>query len=53
MIEFMIGLGGMAVGGAIAYGDLRAKIGRLEGKMELISKNVTIIMNNNNIKKEK
>lgn len=47
MIETILALGSMAVGGAIAYGDLRAKIGKLEGKMDLISKNLTVIMNNN------
>jgi len=47
MIEMVIGLGSMAVGGALAYGDLRAKIGRLEGKMDMISKNLTVIINNN------
>jgi len=47
MIETILGLGGMAVGGALAYGDLRAKIGRLEGKMDMISKNLTVIINNN------
>lgn len=52
MIETIIGLAGMGIGGALAYGDLRAKIGRLEGQMKLISKNMIVIMNNNN-KKEK
>ena len=47
MIETILGLAGMAVGGALAYGDLRAKIGKLEGKMDLISRNLTVIMNNN------
>jgi len=47
MIETILGIGGMAVGGALAYGDLRAKIGRLEGKMDMISKNLTVIINNN------
>jgi len=47
MIETIIGLAGMAAGGALAYGDLRAKLGKLEGKMELISKNLTVIINNN------
>jgi len=47
MIETILGLAGMAAGGALAYGDLRAKIGRLEGKMDLISRNLTVIMNNN------
>lgn len=47
MIETILGLASMAVGGALAYGDLRAKIGRLEGKMDLISRNLTVIMNNN------
>jgi len=50
MIETLIGLGSMAVGGALAYGDLRAKIGRLEGKMELISKDLKVIMLNNHKK---
>ena len=47
MIETIIGLAGMAAGGALAYGDLRAKIGKLEGKMELISKDLKVIMLNN------
>ena len=50
MIETIIGIGGMAIGGAIAYGDLRAKIGKLEGKMDLISKNLRVIMLDNNKK---
>ena len=47
MIETIIGLAGMAAGGALAYGDLRAKIGKLEGKMDMISKSLTVIINNN------
>ena len=31
----------------VAYGDMRYRIGKLEGKMELISKNMRVIMNNN------
>lgn len=50
MIETIVGLAGFAIGGAIAYGDLRAKIGKLEGQMNLISKNLIVIMNNNNKK---
>jgi len=50
MMETIIGIGGMAIGGALAYGDLRAKIGRLEGKMELISKDLKVIMLNNHKK---
>lgn len=51
MIEFVMVGAGIAVGGAIAYGDLRAKIGKLEGKMELISKDIKVILNNSNNKK--
>jgi len=51
MIEVIIGGVGAGLLGAIAYGDLRAKIGKLEGKMELISKDIKVIMYNNNIKK--
>jgi len=29
----------------IAYGDMRSRVGKLEGKMELISKNMKVIMN--------
>jgi len=47
VIETIIGLGSMAVAGALAYGDLRGKIGKLEGKVDLISKNITVILNNN------
>ena len=47
MIETLIAVGSFAIGGAIAYGDLRAKIGKLEGQMQLISQNLTVIMNNN------
>jgi len=50
MMETIIGIGGMAVAGGLAYGDLRAKIGRLEGKMELISKDLKVIMLNNHKK---
>ena len=28
----------------VAYGDMRYRIGKLEGKMELISKNMRVIM---------
>jgi len=47
MIELVLGAAGGAIAGAIAYGDLRAKIGKLEGKMELISRDIKVIMNNN------
>jgi len=50
MIETIAGIGVFAVGGAIAYGDIRYRIGKLEGKMDLISKNLTVIMNNSNHK---
>jgi len=48
MIELILGVGGMAIGGAIAYGDIRYRLGKLEGKMDLISKNLIVIMKNNN-----
>ena len=48
MIEYFAGIATAAIGGAIAYGDLRGKIGKLEGKMDLISKNLTVMMNNHN-----
>ena len=47
MIELILGVAGAGVAGAIAYGDLRAKIGKLEGKMELISKDIKVIMDYN------
>ena len=47
MIEYFAGLATAAIAGGIAYGDLRAKIGKLEGKMELISKDLKVIMSNN------
>jgi len=50
MIEYFAGIATAAIGGAIAYGDLRGKIGRLEGKMELISKDIKVIMLNGNKK---
>lgn len=50
MIEYVLGLGGMAIGGAIAYGDIRYRLGKLEGKMDLISQNLTVIMKNNSKK---
>ena len=50
MIEVIIAGAGAAIGGAIAYGDLRAKIGKLEGKMELISRDIKVIMMNNHKK---
>lgn len=31
----------------VAYGDMRYRVGKLEGKMELISKSMKVIMNNN------
>jgi len=51
MIEYFAGIATAGVAGAIAYGDLRAKIGKLEGKMELISKDIKVIMANNGCKK--
>jgi len=50
MIEYIIGFATAGVTGALAYGDLRAKIGKLEGKMELISKDLKVIMLNNHKK---
>lgn len=50
MIEYIAGLATIGIATALAYGDLRAKIGKLESKMDLIYQNVTVIMNN---KKEK
>ena len=47
MLEYFAGIATAALAGGLAYGDLRAKIGRLEGKMDLISKNLVVIMNNN------
>lgn len=34
----------------VAYGDMRYRVGKLEGKMELISKSVKVIMDNNKVK---
>ena len=51
MIGVIIGGAGAGLLGAVAYGDLRAKIGRLEGQMELISRDIKVIMYNNNTKK--
>jgi len=43
-----IGLFVITGGSVLAlYGDMRYKIGKLEGKMELISRNMKVIMNNN------
>lgn len=50
MMELILGVGGIAIGGAIAYGDIRYRLGKLEGKMDLISKNLIVIMKNNNRK---
>jgi len=50
MIEYFAGIATAAIVGGMAYGDLRAKIGKLEGKMDLISRNLTVIMNNHNKK---
>lgn len=42
----------IAIGSVVAsYGDIRYRIGKLEGKMELISKNMKVIMNNKEGKK--
>ena len=51
MIEYIIGIIGIGIAGGVAYGDLRAKVGKLEGKMELISKDIKVIMANNGNKK--
>jgi len=45
MIEYVAGIATAVIAGGLAYGDLRAKIGRLEGKMELISKDLKVIIN--------
>lgn len=47
MIEYIAGFATAGIAGALAYGDLRAKIGKLEGKLDIISKNITVILNNN------
>lgn len=51
MIEYIAGLGGVGIMAALAYGDLRGKIGKLEGKIDLISQNITVMINNNHNKK--
>lgn len=51
MFEYLAGLATAGVAGALAYGDLRAKIGKLEGKMDMISQNITVILNNSKNKK--
>jgi len=51
MIEYFAGIATAAVAAGLAYGDLRGKIGKLEGKMELISKDLKVIMANNGCKK--
>jgi len=51
MIEYIIGIIGIGIAGGVAYGDLRAKVGKLEGQMELISKDVKVILNNGQTKK--
>jgi len=50
MIEYFAGVATAIVAGALAYGDLRGKIGKLEGKIDLISQNIKVIINNNNKK---
>lgn len=50
MLEYFAGFVTAGMVGAIAYGDLRGKIGKLEGKMELISRDIKVIMKNNGIK---
>lgn len=43
-----IGWISIVTGGILAsYGDTRYRLGKLEGKMELISKDVRVVMNNN------
>lgn len=54
--EIVIGgdFGWLAIAGGsilVAYGDMRYRVGKLEGKMELISKNMKVIMDNNKVKK--
>jgi len=50
MIEYLAAITAAVIGGGLAYGDLRAKIGKLEGKIDLISKNIVVILNNNHKK---
>ena len=43
-----VGLFAITGGSILAlYGDMRYRVGKLEGKMELISKSVKVIMDNN------
>jgi len=53
-INYEIVIGGeiglfVITGGSVLalYGDMRYRVGKLEGKMELISKSMKVIMNNN------
>jgi len=47
-----IGLFAITGGSVLAlYGDMRYRIGKLEGKMELISKSMRVIMNDREDKK--
>lgn len=47
MIEYFAGVATAIIAGALAYGDIRYRLGKLEGKMDLISNNITLYMNNN------
>jgi len=50
MIEYVLAAAGLIAGGGLAYGDIRYRLGKLEGKMDLISQNLTIYMDNNHKK---
>ncbi|GAI73943.1 unnamed protein product [marine sediment metagenome] len=57
-INYEIVIGGevgwvtIVIGGVLAaYGDMRYRVGKLEGQMGLISRNVKVIMNNNKVEK--
>ena len=47
MIEYFAGIATAAVAAGLAYGDLRGKIGKLEGKVDLISQNLIVYLNEN------
>ena len=52
MIETIIGIAGAAVGGALAYGDIRSRIGKLEGKLDVLCKDMHVYFNGNNYKEK-
>jgi len=50
VLETIIGMGSIAVGLAITYGDLRGRMGKLEANQKLILDSMKLVIKNHNSK---